>query len=167
LNIHRYSQEYLKSLVQSSRIFQELEIGYEIEEYIGFMGPHIKKLELASAKVELKVVQKLLNYMPNLKFLYLFGLKINPNADEDADLIKLALKCTKIERIRIIILLLEIVSFCIKYLKKCAIKEMELNSLDSEVLNQFLKSQEKNLNCKRSAGLAIAIGKNRWKWGQV
>jgi hypothetical protein len=65
-----------------------------IEEYLGFTGPHIKKLRLSSSKVDPQILQKLLNLIPNLKCFELFWCKSDYQ-------IKWDIKSTKIELITI------------------------------------------------------------------
>jgi hypothetical protein len=122
------------SLVQSSRIFRELEFSGEsggqwlhpekfqlLEDYLSFTGAYLKKFNIDAnywgVKVDPKIVQKLLNLLPNLQ-----DLELNYAEIEDSDeLIKWELKSTKIERVTInhcstgILRLLE-------SLGKCAIK---------------------------------------------
>jgi hypothetical protein len=90
LSFSENSPKDLESLVQSSRIFEELKYAKEsndylltqekfgmIEEYLNFMGPQIKKLVIRKATVDPKIVQKLLNLLPNLKVIELDSVKAN------------------------------------------------------------------------------------------
>ncbi len=147
----------LERLVQSSRIFEELRIGEGfneymnvqerfkvIEEYLGFIGPHIKRLEIIFLKPDLKILQKLLNLLPNLESLWLIVASIVASEN-----LKLNFKSTKIERFELESYpsIIENVS---DSLKNCAIKELKLDSKawsqkESEAVRKLLISQEKNL----------------------
>ncbi len=88
LSIDGKSTKDLESLVQSSRVFEELEfsfgfgddllyrIGFEIfQEYLSITGPHIKILIIISIKVDPQIFQNLLNLLPNLEALELDRVK--------------------------------------------------------------------------------------------
>jgi hypothetical protein len=148
------SLKSLKSLVQSSRIFQELEFvegsddylkkqeKFEfLEEYLGFTGSHIKKLKLSEMKVDFQILLNLLNLLPNLEDLELSFAVISSN-----EAIKLDLKSTKIQRIQMYHCT-GLENFFVS-LEQCKIKELEFSlrsQVKSQVLQKFLKSQEKNL----------------------
>ncbi len=154
LRIDQASSRNLKSLLQSSRIFQALSFSgsndflscqkqFEmIEDYIGSTGTHVKKLSLDNLEVDQMIVQKLLNLLPNLEAFELVVIKsINPEQS-----IKLDLKATKIERVQM--------SSCtdlqilLESLEKCAIRELEFNPRfpsRSKDIKKFLTAQEKNL----------------------
>ncbi len=103
------SPKNLESLVRSSRVFEELEIncslvedGFSeekfeaIEEYISFTGAHIKRLTISVVEVDQKIMQKLLDLLPNLESLEPSYVQwVNPEQS-----IKLELKSTKIERVK-------------------------------------------------------------------
>ncbi len=115
-----------------------------LEKFIGFTGPHIKKLIIGLIEVHPLIFQKLLNLLSNLEVLELEMVE-NTNLEKT---IKWDLKSTKIKRIKMI--------KCIgpdnmlASLEKCAIHELELelkywSDAKQEVLLKFLKAQEKNL----------------------
>jgi hypothetical protein len=147
----------LEALVKSSRIFEELEFTQGsacylleqekfkvLEKFIGFTGPHIKKLIIGLIEVDPLIFQKLLNLLPNLESLDLDMVE-NTSLEKT---INWDLKSTRIKRIKMI--------KCIgpdnmlASLEKCAIRELELelkywSDAKQEVLLKFLKAQEKNL----------------------
>jgi hypothetical protein len=146
----------LESLVQSSRIFQDLIfLGgpedswlYEekfgiIEEYLEFTGGHIKTLQIRGGEVDQMIVQRLLDLLPNLESLVLYDL-----AGIKKESFKWNLKSTKIQCIKL--------SECAAFesllesltLEKCAIKELNFMAYTESpagILQKFLGSQEKNL----------------------
>ncbi len=152
------SLKNLESLFQSSRIFEELEFSWGsddfltspekfeiLDEYIKFTGIHVKKLTIQYVRVDLEIVQNLMNLLPNLETLELKRVEHTSTSDRK---IKCSLKSTKIERIK----MTECTGFAILFesLEKCAIKELELHNsfqraIEPEVIQKFLKSQEKNL----------------------
>jgi hypothetical protein len=103
--------EILESLVQSSRVFEELEfwqgkgddqvlspaIFEIIEQYIKFTGIHVKKLfvniEEMGIQMDRKVVQKMLAMLPNLE-----TLELDEVAGEE---VKWDIKSMKIERLKL------------------------------------------------------------------
>ncbi len=104
LHIEENSPKDLESLVQSSRTFEELQFSGEcdenfemIEEFIGSVGIHIKKLDISFLKMDHMIVQKLLNSLPNLEFLELNSVEITSEKTN-----KWNLKVTKIQRIKIL-----------------------------------------------------------------
>jgi hypothetical protein len=110
-----------------------------IEEYISFTGAHIKNLIIWYVKVDQKIVQKLLDLLPNLESLELSEVEwVNQEQS-----IKLVLKSTKIE--------LFTFDGCtglgnlLESLEKCAIKFYCRTDKGSETIKKFLKVQEKNL----------------------
>ncbi len=144
----------LESLVESSRIFEELEFWQSddylsdpdkfemIREYISFTGSHIKKLTINCLKVDQEIGLKLLNLLPNLK--YLFAALLEGTGDETTDLV---LKSTKIERMAVSGYSLNLGNF-FKALEKCTIKELELSDWcegDSELPQTILSAQQKRL----------------------
>jgi hypothetical protein len=148
----------LESLIQSSRISQELEFSWGsdgylsspekfevLEEYIRFTGIHVKKLNVEHVGVDLEIVQNLMNLLPNLEALELNRVENISTSDKK---IKWDLKAIKIERIKMTECT-GLESF-LKSLEKCAIKELELRNsfqraIEPEAIQDFLKSQEKNL----------------------
>jgi hypothetical protein len=105
----------------------------------------VKKLTIQNARVDLKIVHKLLNLLPNLEALELERIEDTSTSDKK---IKLDLKSTKIERIK----MTECTGLAslLEFLDKCAIKELELHNsfqraIESEVIQKLLKSQEKSL----------------------
>ncbi len=121
--------------------FREIRL---LENLISFTGSQIKTLTIVEMKPDTPLIlQKLLNYLPNLESLELSGIKFR-SASEEA--IKWDLKCTKIKCFKM--------ARCaglenlLESLEKCVIRELDLNDCppgNSEVLQKFLKSQEKNL----------------------
>jgi hypothetical protein len=94
-------------------------------------------------KVDPLILQKLLNYLPNLESLEVENFECRCASREAIkwDLKSTKIKCFKMSSCKGLEKLLE-------FLEKCAIRELELNDCpagDSEVLQKFLKSQEKNL----------------------
>jgi hypothetical protein len=161
LRFDQNSPKNPESLVRSSRIFEELEFflsgflseeeGFPLlEEYLGFTGPHIKTVIISISKVDLQILQKFLDMLPNLRSLELFrafrslemlmGMHANTNNDP-----KLDLKSTKIERIKMV----ECIGYdnLLESLEKCAIKEATLDAdqVKPETMQKFLKSQENNM----------------------
>ncbi len=115
-----------------------------LEEYLGFTGPHIKKLTIIIETLDQLVFQKLLDFCPNLEALGLFNAL---GIDENEELIKWNLKSTKIERIRMSECPKSYIVF-FESLEKCAIKEVKFifwAEIDLEALQKLLKTQEKNL----------------------
>ncbi len=157
LRLAENSPKDLESLVQSSRIFEELQFleqyGAEdhwldqkkfkmIEKFIKFTGSHVKKLFIKNQRVDPKFFQ-LLNLLPNLEALELNYVQIR--ASEGS--IKWTLKSRKIMRIKMIDCSSEIESL-LGSLEECVIEEVELgfsSKTKPEVVEKFLKSQEKNL----------------------
>ncbi len=148
-------EENLESLVQFSRVFEALKFNpssgdyllssekFEaIEEYISFTGAHIKRLIIRNVRVDQKVVQKLMNLLPNLKSLELSEVRW---VDQE-QLIEFNVKSTKIEQLKFN----ECTGFAnlLESLEKCAIKELDLHcqsNTESKAMKKFLKVQEKNL----------------------
>jgi hypothetical protein len=147
----------LESLVQSSRIFEELKFSdvsvdylrcqekFEyLEEFISFTGIHMERLVLNEVTVHPIIFHKLRNLLPNLKALELVKVK-RPRASKEV--IKWNLNSTKIERIKII----ESPKFenMLESLGNLPIKELELeldpDETKREALEKCLKAQEKNL----------------------
>ncbi len=168
VRLNRKSPQDLESLIKSSRIFQELQflepLGaenienstvcnacflnpekfYEIEKFISYTGPHIKKLTIILVILDPEFFQLLLNFLPNLEALDLNCIQINNPIEEP---IKWALKSSKIKQIRMNNNPAEIVGL-LESLEKCVIEEAELgNSLpkELEMVEKFLRSQEKSL----------------------
>ncbi len=152
------SLKNLESLVQSSRTSQELEFSWGsdgylsspekfkvLEEYIRFTGIHVKKLNIEHVGVDLEIVQNLMNLLPNLEALELKRVEHTSTSDKK---IKWDLKSMKIERIK----MTECTGLAslLESLEKCAIRELELRNsfqraIEPEAIQDFLKSQEKNL----------------------
>jgi hypothetical protein len=146
----------MDSLVQSSRVFQELAFSGEIdilldpgkfqmiEEYLVFTGPQIKKLYMEGVRVNPKILQKLLDFLPNLEFVELDYTKADPSSQST----KWHLKSPKISRIKMHSCFPPILNF-LESLEKCAIKEADLSfwsdQEDPEITKKFLKAQEKKL----------------------
>jgi hypothetical protein len=150
------SPKDLESLFKSTRIFKELAFEYGSDELwrpekfkplgnlFTFTGSQIKTLTIVEMNPDTPLVlQKMLSYLPNLESLELSGIKFRSTSKEA---IKWDLKCTKIKCFKM--------TSCtglenlLESLEKCAIRELKLNDCppgDSEVLQKFLKSQEKNL----------------------
>jgi hypothetical protein len=167
LRFIKNSPKDLEMLVQSSRIFEELKFDggctdyfasqekFEIlEEYLGFTGSHIKKLEIDFMKVIPLTFQKFLSLLPNLESLELdfvqsAGLKQVP--------IKWDLKPSKIERIRM--LGCTGLEGLLGSLGKCAIQEVKLHvwpPSKSELLQKFLEAQKESL--KKLVGRSCDFG---------
>jgi hypothetical protein len=169
LRLNRNPSQDLDSLVQSSRIFEELEFKYdvkedegkvispifnehyllyrekfeEVEKFIKITGPHIKKLTIIRVKVDPKFFQNLLNLLPNLEVLELDRVSIRAS-DEP---IKWALKSRKIKRFKMHNCPAKIETL-LEPLAECVIEEAELGfkfPTRPETIQNFLKSQEKNL----------------------
>jgi hypothetical protein len=154
LSFSRDSPRHLESILKSSRTFKELSFEYgsnplwqpdnfkPLEGLIKFTGPQIKTLTIIEMKPDIPLfLQKLLNYLPNLEFLELSGIKFR-SASKEA--IKWDLKCTKIKCFKM--------ARCaglenlLESMEKCAIRELELNDCPGkDSIDKFLKSQEKNL----------------------
>jgi hypothetical protein len=145
----------LKSLVQSSRIFEELEFLAEwsflwyqekfelIEEYLGFIGSYIKTLKFSRVRVEQIIFQSLLDLLPNLTSVELEDAD-RKVSDED---IEWFFNSSKIERIKMS-------EVCYGYeslfesLDNCLIKEANFGHWSGrrcEVIYKFLMGQENNL----------------------
>jgi hypothetical protein len=109
----------------------------KIEEFVRLTGSRIKRLIIDDVEFDpLKVI----NWFPNLKSFKLCG---NYSRSEK---IKFDLKSTKIERIDLI--QSPTAASLLESLEKCAIKEAELkewSEVSSEIIQKFLKSQEKSL----------------------
>jgi hypothetical protein len=153
------SPEDVESLLGSQRIFEELAFSdtcffllspkrFEfLEEYIGFLGFHVKKLTISKTKVNQSIVQKLLDLLPNLE-----GLELNEvwDANGNEELIKWNFKSTKIKRIKLV----KCPGFdgFLESLDRCAIEEAECSVTSPEVVRNFLKPQARNLkkliNCQ-------------------
>jgi hypothetical protein len=150
------SPKDLESLVQSSRVFEELKFDegcsyyflsqekFEIlEEYLGFTGNHVKILTIGPMKVDPQIFQKFLNFLPNLDCLELSGVK---SAGLEEVPFKWDLKPSKIERIRMF--------GCtgleglLESLENCVIQEVTLHDwppTKSELLQKFLDAQKESL----------------------
>ncbi len=114
-----------------------------IEKFTKSTGSHVKKLSIKKLKVDPKLFQKLLNLLPNLEALELDCVCIGASEE----LIKWTLKSRKIMRIKMHYCSVEIESL-LESLEECVIEEAELgypSSMELEVVEKFLKSQEKNL----------------------
>jgi hypothetical protein len=80
--------DHLQPLFQSSKLFEKLEFLEKcdylldpgkfqvIEEYLCFMGPHVKKLHIGGVRVDPKILQNLLNLLPNLQALEFFYVRV-------------------------------------------------------------------------------------------
>jgi hypothetical protein len=140
----------LESLVQSSRIFEQLKFSNEsdylsdldkfemIEKYIRSTGNYLKSLVIRERTVDQEVAVKLLDLQPNLESLDIFTVISGESITTKIS--------TKIERLEMI----SCVGFekLLESLEKCAIKEMTLHTLsleESAAFQKLLKSQEKNL----------------------
>jgi hypothetical protein len=150
------SPKDLGSLVQSSRIFQELKFyrgctdyfasqeKFEVlEEYLGFTGIHVKELAIGIMKVDPQIFQTFLSLLPNLESLELYTV-VSARLEEAP--IKWDLKFSKIERIRLF--------GCtgleglLGTLENCAIQEVKLKDWppsESELLQKFLEAQKESL----------------------
>jgi hypothetical protein len=163
LSFKRKSTIDVESLVESTRIFEEVEFvddqtprtylqslnpkNFEIlEDYIEFIGSHVKKFVFSIDRTDLVIFLKLLNSFPNLESL---ELDLHMDITEP---INWTLRSTKIKQLKLISTT-SAQSF-VESLEKCRIKELELDLTysngASEALKKFLKSQEKNL--KRLTG---------------
>ncbi len=118
-----------------------------IEEYLVFTGPHISKLFLSDVRVDPKILQKLLDLLPNLESLDLYYIKAVPSSQSA----KWHLKSPKITRIKMNSCFPPILNF-LGSLEECAIKEANLSfwydQNDPEITKitkKFLRAQEKNL----------------------
>jgi hypothetical protein len=143
----------LDSLINSSRIFQKLELLYGcgdyltspekfelLEESISFTRSDIKQLKISYLKVAPSIIQSLLNLLPNLESVELKGVSVGEQT------VKLDHKSRKIERI----LIKECIgAACLhESLERCTNKELEFDywsESESEFVRKFLKVQEKNL----------------------
>ncbi len=161
LRFSENSPKDLESLVQSSRIFEELEFveGSDdypsqgkfqvLEEYLGFTGIHTKKLVLTYVTVEPSILQKLLNLLPNLESLEVNDIK---TANGEHETINWNFKSSKIER-------LKLAGFngfpgfesLLKALEKCGkIKDLKLvyfwdKGEHLQLIHAFLQTQVKTL----------------------
>jgi hypothetical protein len=148
------SQKNLESLIHSSRIFEELEFcevcdyylqpgNFQMtEEFISFLGIHIKTLTIKDQKVDQLILLNLLNSLPNLRSLELHRVEC-ANLDKN----KWDLKVTKIERLKIFGGCTTLENL-IESLENYTIKELQFSywsESESVILQKFLKSQEKNL----------------------
>ncbi len=155
LSLNQDSPKHLESLYKSTRTFKDLafEDGSDhlwrpekfelLEGLISFTGTQIKTLTIRRMKVDPLILQKLLNLLPNLESLELGEIKCRSVGEGS---IKWDLKSTKIKCFKMIGC--TDLENLLEFLEKCAIRELELHSCpekDSEVLQKFLKSQEKNL----------------------
>jgi hypothetical protein len=158
LSFRRKSSKDLASIVQSSRIFEEVEFAddytpraywhsltheyFEIpEDYIESIGSNVKKIVISISPVDSQIFLKLLNSFPNLESL---ELDLHMDITEP---INWTLKSTKIKRLKLI--RIPSGQRFLEFLGECRIKELELDLAYShiapEALEKFLKSQEKNL----------------------
>jgi hypothetical protein len=152
------SPKDLESLVQSSRVFKELEFlqvrdnsylldpeKFElIEDYIKFTAPQIKKIAIRYVKGHPSILQQLINLLPNLEALDLVGV----NGTSLEQLINWDIKSTNIKRIKMFSCYG--IDNILASLEKCAIEELELefkswSVAKLKVLENFVKAQEKNL----------------------
>jgi hypothetical protein len=161
LSFSQDSPKHLESLYKSTRTFKELAFAdgsdqlwrpekFELlEGLISFTGSQIKTLTIRGMnpairmKVDQLIFQKLLNLLPNLQTLEVDGIECKTANKES---IKWDLKSTKIKSFKII--RSTGLENLLESLEKCAIRELELNDCpekDSEAIQKFLKSQEKNL----------------------
>jgi hypothetical protein len=150
------SPKDLESLVQSSRVFEELKF-YKgctdyfsshqkfatIEKYLGFIGIHVKMLTIGRMKVNPQIFQKFLSLLPNLESLELFNVE---SAGFELVPFKWDLKPSKIERIRLF--------GCtgleglLGSMENCAIQEVKLKDWpldESRVMKKFLEAQKESL----------------------
>jgi hypothetical protein len=151
------SPEDMQSLVQCSRIFQELILGFDgylepekfevLEEFISFTGAHVKKLTIGcyeGMRFKRTILSRLIQLLPNLKFLEMDRSNFVPNEKS----VKWDFKPTKIEYVKFIDCF-ESAERLLGSLDKCVIKEAEVRysliSPSPKILRPFLKSQEKNL----------------------
>jgi hypothetical protein len=114
-----------------------------IEDYIAsFAGIHVKKLTINSGvKVDQSILQKLLNFLPNLT-----ALDIGCVESVNGEVIKWDLKSTKIERALIRSSVIN--GRLLEPLEKCQIKELAYFFHDKETpadLQKFLRIQAKTL----------------------
>jgi hypothetical protein len=145
------SPKHLESLLGSSRIFEELEFlagsedhlsNQNLKQFIGFTGPHIQELTIDSLTVDQKVLQNLLNFLPNLRSLELNSVETRTSEQ----LIKWDLKSMRIQLLKFG----ECTGFesLLGSLEQCVIRELELGCLtrtEPVAIKRFLKAQEKNL----------------------
>ncbi len=99
----------LESLLQSSRIFEELEFSWGsginllrpekfemIEDYVRFTGIHVKKFIIRNVGVDQRILQKLLNSLSNLE-----SLELELVYNESEEPINWDLKASKIKRLKV------------------------------------------------------------------
>jgi hypothetical protein len=155
LRFEKRSARNLGILVQSSRIFEELEFvkgSYylvqqrnfqTLEEYLSFAGTHVKKLMIRSGvEVDPVILQKLLNLLPNLRALEIEVVKTS----SDQETAEWNLNVARIKKIRMSDSSTN--RKLLESLNKCKIRELEYVVADgesSETLRTFLETQEKTL----------------------
>ncbi len=155
LRFEKRSARNLGSLVQSSRIFEELEFVKSsyylvqqrnfqtLEEFISLAGIHIKKLTIRSGvEVDPMILQKLLNLLPNLRALEIGEIETS----SDQETVEWNLNVARIKKVRMSGSSTN--GKLLESLDKCAIKELEYVVADgesSETLRKFLETQEKTL----------------------
>jgi hypothetical protein len=165
LCFEKKSTKDLKSLLKSSRIFEELKFTrgsddylknqenfQPLEEYLVSIGPHVKTLIISRVLVDPLVFQKLLDFCPNLE-----ALELDTVESTSEEPIKWSLKSPKIERFKIHSIDRKFEGL-FEPLQKCTVKELDIKLSDelnvyssvrteeeSEAIRNFLKSQEKNL----------------------
>jgi hypothetical protein len=159
LSFRKDSPGDLKSLVQSYRIFEELEFlkgsfaylsspeKFEIlEEFIRFTGIYVKELTIREVSVDRMILLKFLSMLPNLKLLELNCIKnAGPKTNKNRD----PIKRTKCERV--IIVKPEAYRRFLKSMVKCEIRELHLeletrgSEKTTESLRMFFQAQEKSL----------------------
>jgi hypothetical protein len=114
-----------------------------LDGFISFNGIHIKELTISDLNVDQKILQKLLNLLPNLESL---DMGFTQNTLEGI----FDVKSSKIEQFKMI----GCTGFdrLLRSLEKCAIKDAELecwswceSKSNSKVIKHFLKAQEKHL----------------------
>ncbi len=157
----------MECLAQSSRIFEELEFSngctylqpekFEIfEEYFRSTGSHVKKLVIKVVIVDPQILQKLLNFLPNLRALQL-NCSLSVGASDEP--IKWDPKPAKIERVKIGAS--ESIENFLESLEKCAIKELKidpshrLTAKFQALFERFLMAQQKNL---KSLSVSYNVG---------
>lgn len=151
------SPEDLQSLVQSSRIFKELDFSEYcfylrpvafsfLENFLSFTGPQIKRLLINCSEVNYQILQKLINLFPNLKSLELRSLLVYVE-DDSKKRVKWDINLTKLESVKIVDGNITPYDL-IEPLAKCPIKEADLQfglPLDTNLISNFLDSHEKSL----------------------